>query len=171
MRKLLALLGSAVFLFIAPGIVAGVMPWWISEWKIHSPLFGFRAVRVFGLLLIVPGVCVLVESFTRFALQGLGTPAIVLPPRRLVVKGFYRYVRNPMYLAVVSIVLGEGMVLGDVSVLAYGAIVWLLSHLFVLAYEEPTLRKTFGPQYDAFCANVPRWIPRLTQWNDGTGKS
>jgi protein-S-isoprenylcysteine O-methyltransferase Ste14 len=84
-----------------------------------------------------------------------------------VVKGLYRHVRNPMYLAVVAIILGEAMILGNLRLLAYCALVWLFSHLFVLAYEEPALRKTFGAEYDAFCANVPRWIPRLSPWNRG----
>ena len=166
-RRILAVLGSTLFLLIVPGTLAGLVPWWISSWKIQPPLFGFRFVRVFGFLLIVTGVCVLVESFARFALQGLGTPAIVFPPRHLVVKGLYRHVRNPMYLAVAAIILGEAMILGNLHVLAYCALVWLCSHLFVLAYEEPTLRKTFGAEYDAFCANVPRWIPRLSPWNKG----
>jgi protein-S-isoprenylcysteine O-methyltransferase Ste14 len=166
MRRILAVLGSALFLLIAPGVVAGLVPWWISKWKVQLPLFGFRPVRVCGFLLIVTGVSVLVESFARFALEGLGTPAIVFPPHHLVVKGFYRHVRNPMYLAVVAVILGEATILGNLHVLAYGALVWLFCHLFVLGYEEPALRKTFGAEYDAFCANVPRWIPRLSPWNN-----
>jgi len=112
---------------------------------------------------------VVLDSFARFALQGLGTPAPVFPTRHLVVTGFYRYVRNPIYLAVVSIVLGEGAILGNVSLLKYGAIVWLACYVFVLSYEEPTLRKTFGAEYDAFCANVPRWVPRLRPWDGSAG--
>ena len=96
-------------------------------------------------------------------------PPLVLAgtPQHLVLKGFYRHVRNPMYLAVVAVILGEAMILGNVQLLGYCALVWLFCHLFVLAYEEPTLRKTFGGEYDAFCANVPRWIPRLSPWNMG----
>jgi len=175
MRRVLAVLGSALFFIVAPGTVTGLVPWWISKWNVQAPFFGFPPIRVLGVLLILAGISVLLESFARFALQGLGTPAIVFPPRHLVVKGIYRYVRNPMYLAVLSIILGEGMILGNLNVLAYGALVWLFSHLFVLAYEEPTLRKTFGAEYDAFCTNVPRWIPRLAPWNGagngGTGKT
>jgi protein-S-isoprenylcysteine O-methyltransferase Ste14 len=104
------------------------------------------------------------DSFARFALQGLGTPAPVFPTRRLVVTGCYRFVRNPIYLAVVSIVLGEGATLGNVTLIAYGLIAWLASHVFVVAYEEPTLRRTFGAEYEAFCAQVPRWRPRRTPY-------
>ncbi len=170
-RRVLAILGSALFLLIAAGIGAGLVPWWISHWNVQAPLFGFPPIRALGVLLIVLGIPVLLDSFARFALQGVGTPAPVFPTRHLVVKGCYRYVRNPIYLAVVSVILGEGVILGNVSLLAYGAIVWLGFHLFVLAYEEPTLRKTFGPQYDTFCANVPRWALRLSPWNESTGRT
>ncbi len=103
----------------------------------------------------------LLDSFARFAIQGLGTPAPVLPPRRLVVTGLYRYVRNPMYLAVVSIVIGQGLLLGSTRVLVYGTLLWLAFHVFVVAYEEPKLRSSFGADYEAFCAGVSRWVPRL----------
>jgi protein-S-isoprenylcysteine O-methyltransferase Ste14 len=167
----LAILGSALFLVIAPGIGAVLVPWWISRWEVQAPLFGFPPIRVIGAILIVVGIPMLLDSFARFALQGLGTPAPVFPTLHLVVKGPYRYVRNPIYLAVVSVILGEGMILGNVNLLAYGVLAWLGTHLFVVAYEEPTLRKTFGAEYDAFCANVPRWVPRLSPWNASTGRS
>ena len=167
MNRVSAVLGSALFLILAPGVVAGFVPWWISGWEVQ-PLLGFRFIRVVGVLVIAVSILALLESFARFALQGLGTPAPILPTRNLVVNGLYRYVRNPMYLAVVLVILGQAMIFGNVSLLAYGALVWLICHLFVLAYEEPTLRRTFGPEYDAFCANVPRWIPRLRPWSGST---
>ena len=98
-RKMLAVLGSALFLIIAPGIVAGFIPWWISKWNVQGPFLGFAPLRALGALLLVVSVLMLLESFARFALQGVGTPAPVFPTRHLVVKGLYRYVRNPMYLA------------------------------------------------------------------------
>jgi protein-S-isoprenylcysteine O-methyltransferase Ste14 len=164
MKRFFAVLGSAVFLVIAPGTVAGLMPWWISGWQMQAPLLGLPAMRVIGGVLIAAGVPVLLDSFARFALQGVGTPAPVLPTRHLVVTGLYRYVRNPMYVAVVWVILGQGLLFGNVRVLGYGALVWLAFHLFVLMYEEPTLRRSFGEEYEVFCANVPRWIPRLTAW-------
>jgi len=81
-----------------------------------------------------------------------------------VVTGLYRCVRNPMYVGVVSVIAGQGLLLGNARVLGYGALVWLAFSLFVLGYEEPTLRRTFGAEYERFCANVPRWIPRLRPW-------
>ncbi len=78
--------------------------------------------------------------------------------------GLYRYVRNPIYVAVVAIVLGQAVLLGDWRLIVWGAVLWLGFHLFVVAYEEPTLEQTFGGEYEAFRANVPRWIPRMTPW-------
>ena len=167
-RPAFAIVGTAVFLLLAPGIVAGLVPWWISGWRVRAPFLGFTPFRVIGALLIASGIPVLLESFGRFALQGIGTPAPVFPTRHLVVKGFYRYVRNPMYLAVVSLILGQALLLGDIYIFAYATLAWLVMHLFVRTYEEPTLRKSFGADYQIFCAHVPRWIPRFTPWHENT---
>ena len=164
MRRILAILGSAIFLVIAPGIVAGYVPWRISRWHVGAPLLGTSLSRLAGVLLIVAGIPVLLDSFARFALQGLGTPAPIFPTRHLVVSGFFQYVRNPMYVAVVSLILGQGLFFGSIRLLEYGTAVCLGFHLFVLIYEEPVLRKSYGREYEEFCANVPRWIPRLRPW-------
>jgi protein-S-isoprenylcysteine O-methyltransferase Ste14 len=169
MTRIWPILGSAVFLVIAPGIVAGYVPWRICRWHVAAPLLGFSWIRVIGVLLIAAGLPVLLDSFARFALQGLGTPAPVYPTQHLVVSGWYRYVRNPMYVAVASLIFGQGLFFGTMGVLEYGAAVWVCFFLFVLLYEEPTLRRSFGADYEAFCANVPRWIPRLRAWR-GPGK-
>jgi protein-S-isoprenylcysteine O-methyltransferase Ste14 len=161
MRKFLAMVGSAVFLVIAPGFVAGLVPWWISHWRIEAPFFGMQLFRFVGAVLLTLGVFVLLDSFLRFALQGVGTPAPVFPTRHLVVSGLYRYVRNPMYVAVEITILGQGLIFGNLWLLAYGGLVFLLFHLFVLFYEEPTLKATYGSEYESFCAQVPRWIPHV----------
>ena len=109
----------------------------------------------------------MVDSFARFALQGLGTPAPIAPTQRLVVTGLYRYVRNPIYIAVVAVIFGQALLFGDWRLLWYGALLWLAFHLFVVMYEEPTLKESFGAEYEAFRINVPRWIPRLTAWRGG----
>ena len=164
MRRIFAILGSAIFLVIAPGTIAGYVPWRISGWHLAAPLLVSSSLRLVGVLLIVAGASVLLDSFVRFALQGLGTPAPIFPTYHLVVSGLYRYVRNPMYVAVMSLILGQGLFFGSVRVLEYGFAVWVGFHLFVLIYEEPTLRKSYGPEYVEFCANVPRWIPHLRPW-------
>jgi len=161
MTRARAVLGSALFFLIAPVIVAGVVPWWMSQWRLQAPFFDLQLVRWFGAVLILLGVPVLVETFARFALQGRGTPAPLAPTQHLVITGPNRYVRNPIYLALVAIVLGQGLILGDARLLVYGALLWIGFHIFVLAYEEPTLRGTFGAEYEAYCATVPRWLPRF----------
>jgi protein-S-isoprenylcysteine O-methyltransferase Ste14 len=158
MRRAFAILGSALFLVLAPGTVAGLVPWWISGWRFDRR---FVPLELIGAALVVFGGLVLLDSFTRFAIKGLGTPAPVFPTTHLVMTGLYRYVRNPMYLAVAALILGQGLILGNVRVLEYGGLIWLAFHLFVVFYEEPTLRATYGSEYEAFCREVPRWIPRL----------
>lgn len=170
MRRFLAILGSAIFLVIAPGVVAGYVPWLICRWHVGPPLLGIYLLRLVGLLLIATGLPVLLDSFARFAIQGLGTPAPVFPTRYLVVSGLFRNVRNPMYVAVLSLIFGQALLFGNSRILEYGIAVWLGFSLFVLLYEEPTLRKSFGAEYEEFCANVPRWIPRLRPWRGSVPK-
>ena len=164
MSKAMSILGSALFFVVAPGVVAGLIPWWITSWEFRPAFLGFEVTRVIGLALIIAGIPGLIDSFGRFALQGLGTPAPIAPPQNLVVTGFYRYVRNPMYVAVVGVTVGQALLFGDGRLFWYGALVWLAFHLFVVLYEEPTLQRQFGMEYEAFRANVPRWVPRLTPW-------
>jgi protein-S-isoprenylcysteine O-methyltransferase Ste14 len=165
MRKVLAIVGSAIFLIVAPGFVAGLTPWWISHWRVEPSFLGLPLFRIVGGVLLALGIVGLLDSFVRFALQGVGTPAPVFPTRHLVVTGLYCYVRNPMYVAVVFTILGQALIFGNVTLLEYGGLVWLLFHLFVLIYEEPTLRANFGAEHETFCAEVPRWIPRFTPWS------
>ena len=166
--KAAAILGSAVFLVIAPGFIAGLAPYWISQWRVDPPFFGLAAIHYFGLVLIALGSIGLLDSFARFAIQGLGTPAPVFPTKHLVVTGLYRFVRNPMYVGVVGTILGQGLWFGNAHVLEYGVLVWLLMHFFVLVYEEPTMRASFPEDYARFSAAVPRWIPRFTPWQSYT---
>src|SRR6185369_7938891 len=164
MKRAMALLGSAIFLVIAPGTLAVYVPWTFTRWRMAPPLFGFSSLRILGGLMIAAGLPVLLDSFARFAIQGLGTPAPVAPPQRLVVTGLYRYVRNPMYVAVTSLIFGQGLLFGNVTVLEYGAIVWAGFFLFVVGYEEPALGEQFGDEYKRYRANVRRWLPRITPW-------
>ncbi len=165
MPKTIAILGSALFFAVAPSTVAGLVPWWITRWEFRPPFFDLDATRAVGILLIVAGLPGLVDSFARFALQGLGTPAPIAPTQNLVVTGLYRYVRNPIYIAVVAVILGQAILFGDWRLMIYGGLMWLAFHAFVLAYEEPVLAQQFGVQYEDFRANVPRWIPRLSPWH------
>src|SRR5215470_7392116 len=123
-RKISAIAGSAIFLVIAPGFVAGLVPFWISRWRFEDPVFGSQLFRYAGGILIALGAIGLLDSFARFAIQGVGTLAPVFPTRHLVVTGLYRYVRNPMYVAVVSTIVGQGLIFGSIRLLEYGAFVW-----------------------------------------------
>jgi protein-S-isoprenylcysteine O-methyltransferase Ste14 len=164
-------LGSLLFLVVAPGTLAVLLPWEISRWRLGPPLLGWTWLRALGAVLILLGLPVLLDAFRRFALEGRGTPAPIAPPERLVVRGFYRHVRNPMYVAVTSLILGQGLLLGNRALLLYGVVVMLGFHLFVLFYEEPTLRRLFGAEYEAYRAGVHRWLPRFTPWRDeGEGR-
>jgi protein-S-isoprenylcysteine O-methyltransferase Ste14 len=159
------LLGSAVFLCVAPGIVAGIVPGALAGWQIGPSFLGPGVFRVVGVLLITIGGAGLLDSFARFALQGRGTPALVAPPAILVVSGLYQYVRNPMYMAVVATILGQALLFGSTWVLGYAGIVWCLFHLLVVGYEVPALRWQFGESYGAYQAGVRRWWPRVKPWS------
>jgi len=164
MSKAIAVLGSTLFFVLVPLMLAAFVPWWITQWEFQRAFFGVELTRVLGGVLIIAGVPGLVDSFARFALEGVGTPAPVAPTQKLIVTGLYRYVRNPIYIAVVAVILGQALLFGDERLLSYGALFWLACHVFVVTYEEPTLKRTFGMEYETFLANVPRWIPRLTPW-------
>ena len=167
MQRTTAIAGSALFFVLVPCVFAGLIPWWITRWQFQPPLLDLVSTRFIGAVMILGGIPGLLDSFKRFALEGLGTPAPIAPTRHLVVSGLYRYVRNPMYVSITAVVLGQALLFGDWRLLVYGGLFWLACHLFVLAYEEPTLKRTFGKEYETYRANVPRWIPRDTPWDGG----
>jgi protein-S-isoprenylcysteine O-methyltransferase Ste14 len=156
MTKTAASIGSALFFLAAPGVVAGLVPWMIGGWQFHDVP---RLAHGVGAVLIGFGLIVLTGAFRRFAREGLGTPAPFAPTRTLIVGGWYRYVRNPMYVAVLAIVFGQALLFGSSGIALYGAAMWLLFHLFIVLYEEPKLTRTFGGPYLEFQRRVPRWIP------------
>ncbi|MEU1537852.1 isoprenylcysteine carboxylmethyltransferase family protein [Actinacidiphila glaucinigra] len=160
MRRSTAALGSAVFLLAAPGVVAGLVPWWLTRYASGD---GPWPVRAAGGLLALAGTAVLLHGFARFVREGRGTPAPVAPTERLVTGGAYARVRNPMYLAVVALVAGQGLLLLRPVLLLYAAAVWLTVAAFVRWYEEPTLRAAHGEEYEAYRRAVPAWLPRCAQ--------
>lgn len=164
MRRSLAATGSAVFFALAPGTVAGLVPWGLTGWRPGAPFGHWAALRVIGVVLIAAGAAVLVHAFARFVVQGRGTPAPVAPTAHLVVSGLYRYVRNPMYLAVVAAIVGQALLLWRPVLLPYAAVIAVAFVVFVLGYEQPTLQRQFGASYDAYRRAVPAWWPRLRPW-------
>jgi protein-S-isoprenylcysteine O-methyltransferase Ste14 len=157
MTRARAAAGSLLFLFVAPGVVAGLLPYAITGWESNHPAL---ILQILGVVLIAAGSAVLLAAFARFVLEGIGTPAPVAPTEHLVVGGLYRYVRNPQYLAVGSTILGQALLLGQPGLLAYLALFAAAVTAFVHGYEEPTLQERYGAEYDAYRRDVPRWIPR-----------
>ncbi len=138
--RITAAVGTLVFLVLAPGVVAGLIPWLITRWEPLPPVEGLAALRWAGLLPIAAGLVVVLDAFARFALEGLGTPAPVAPTRILVVSGFYRFVRNPMYIAVAALIFGQAILFASWGVALYGVAIVAAFDTFVRLYEEPTLR-------------------------------
>src|SRR3954454_2021109 len=158
MTRLRDALGSILCLVVAPGFVAGLIPFWLTGWLSTDPPL---ALVGGGAFLVAAGSIVLLHAFARFVLEGPGTPAPIAPTEHLVVGGAYRYVRNPMYLAVGSVILGQPLLLGQLVLLAWLAGFGLLVEAFVRLYEEPTLSARYGAEYARYCEAVPRWRLRL----------
>ncbi len=160
MRTSTAAIGSAAFFVVAPGTFVGLGPWLITHWEIPAP----SPLRIiFGAVLIALGLIPPVHAFIQFAKAG-GTPMPVAPTERLVVTGFNRFVRNPMYLGLLIAILGQALLFDSPWLVLYAATGWIATASFVHWYEEPTLVRTYGEQYEEYRRNVPAWTPRLTPW-------
>jgi protein-S-isoprenylcysteine O-methyltransferase Ste14 len=163
MQRSTAAVGTAVFFVLAPGTVVGVLPWLITGWEIPGGGAVWRAAQAVGVLLIVLGLVPAVHAFVQFARAG-GTPAPVAPTERLVVNGFNRFVRNPMYVGLLVAIVGQALLFGSLALLAYAVAGWIVTASFVHWYEEPTLTRQFGSEYEEYRRNVPAWLPRLRPW-------
>lgn len=163
--------GSALFFLAGPGLEAGVGPWLLTGWERGGGPLDHPASRVVGIVLIVAGLAVLVHAYARFALEGSGTPAPVAPPEHLVVRGAYRHVRNPMYVATAAVICGQGLLLAQPVLLAAAALYCLALGLWTRFAEERVLRERFGASYDAYRRAVPGWLPRLRPWEPPGGRA
>ncbi|MFI0845394.1 methyltransferase family protein [Mesorhizobium sp. IMUNJ 23232] len=163
MRKSSAALGSVLFFIFVPCVVAGLAPYLLTD-RYRMTVPPHPAVAVVAGILIAVGLGVLIHAFVRFAVEGLGTPAPIAPTARLVVGGVYRHVRNPMYLAVLSIILGQALLFSAVLVAVYAVAVAAAVVSFVRFYEEPVLASRYGAEYETYRRAVPGWLPRLTPW-------
>jgi protein-S-isoprenylcysteine O-methyltransferase Ste14 len=166
-RKSMALFGSSVFFLMAPGTVAGAIPWVITRWTITSSDWPQLALLPFAAILVGGGLFVLADSFFRFAVEGFGMPTPILPTKALIVTGLYRYVRNPMYVAVLAVIVGQALLFGSVWLLLYAGIIFAIFHSSVLLYEEPRLRADYSDAFETYCKHVPRWRPRARPWRAG----
>jgi protein-S-isoprenylcysteine O-methyltransferase Ste14 len=165
MRRPAAAVATGAFFLVAPCVVAGLVPWLISGWALPATMSAWVIVRVVaGAVLVLAAAVVLIRNFVRFVMEGRGTPAPIAPPDQLVVGGDYRYVRNPMYVAVVAAVLGQAVIFGSRALLIYAVAIWAVVATFVRAYEEPALLSRFGASYERYRSNVRAWVPRLHPW-------
>jgi protein-S-isoprenylcysteine O-methyltransferase Ste14 len=161
MQTSTAAAGSATFFVAGPGTVLGLVPWLITRWEILDSTPMWRVVV--GAVLIAAGLVPLVSAFVQFAKAG-GTPMPVTPPQRLVVKGFNRYVRNPMYVGMVVNLLGQALLFGSLALLGYAAFLGIFAGAVVRWHEEPVLVRRFGSEYEEYRRNVHAWLPRIRPW-------
>ena len=153
------ILKTALFTIVVPGTVAGYIPWRLrndTNMPINGPTeWSAIAIIAFGIAIYIH------TAFWGFALIGGGTPAPIAPTRTLVVKGLHRFVRNPMYIGVALVIAGQAWLFRSAHIAIYSILMLLAAHTFVILYEEPTLKKQFGEEYDRYRARVPRWIPKV----------
>lgn len=161
MQKSRAAVASAAFFLVAPGTVVGVVPWLITRWEIADSTPKWQIV--IGALLIVVSLIPPVHAFSQFVKAG-GTPMPIAPTQRLVVTGFNRFVRNPMYLGLTIVNLGQALLFSSWVLVAWAAGFWILTASFVHWYEEPALVREYGEEYQTYRRNVHRWLPRLQPW-------
>lgn len=154
----MTVLKSLLFLLLVPGVLLGLIPYWISETDVSIIDTGFLRYLAIPLWLIGAGI--MVRCFRDFSIEGHGTPAPIDPPHNLIANGLYRYVRNPMYVAGLIALAGWILWSPSLSMIITGLLFFTATHFFVRFYEEPTLKRKFGAVYEEYLTSVPRWIPR-----------
>jgi protein-S-isoprenylcysteine O-methyltransferase Ste14 len=160
-RPFMIALKTLIFTILVPGTVVGIVPWLLlqsSGEAVHlSP-----SLWLIGLLPLLVGVGLYFWCAGAFTFIGKGTPAPIDAPIFLVRSGPYQWVRNPMYLAVLSTIIGEAILFHSLLLVGYALLIWVVAHLFVVLYEEPSLRRRFGESYEAYLRSVPCWLPRFS---------
>ena len=147
-----------MFTVLVPGTVLGLVPFALTT-IIKGQRIDLGRAHLLGFALLLPGLAIIIWCFIDFVHRGRGTPAPYDPPRKLVVVGLYRYVRNPQYVGVILVATGEAILSGRILLLGYAVFLAIGYHMFVRLYEEPTLRRKFGEEYVRYCAAVSRWLP------------
>ena len=155
-----AAIGSALFFVIAPGGTAGLVPWLITDWRGDAPAWA----QVVGSAVTAAGALLVAAAFIQFVVEGRGTPAPNAPTQTLVVGGLYRWVRNPMYVGVAGAIAGQAVLFASAGVTVWLVVFVVAVTSFVMLFEEPTLRRTYGTGYDEYARAVHRWVPRLRPW-------
>jgi len=152
-------LKTIFFMLLVPGLLLGVLPAWLMA--ADTALFSLGLFRWLAVPLWLIGAAVMLWCAWDFTVKGRGTPAPIEPPRELVISGLYRYVRNPMYDGALLVLFGHVLWFPSLALIVCPIIFFVSFHLFVVLYEEPYLRKTFGAAYEQYCRDVPRWLPRV----------
>ena len=157
-RALGPIVNTLLFTIVVPGTVAGLVPSWLVGGFVR-PRSG--PLTWLGVGIILLGAAIYFCCAWEFAVRGLGTPAPIAPTKFLVTTALHRFVRNPMYIGVALVIVGEAALFRNLHLVEYAAAMLLTAHVFVVFYEEPTLRRTFGESYEEYRRTVPRWIPRM----------
>jgi protein-S-isoprenylcysteine O-methyltransferase Ste14 len=150
------LLKNLLFTLVLPGTIGVYVPLYLARADALAP----GPLRTIGILLLALGAALYAWCVWDFAAYGRGTPAPIDAPKRVVTRGLYRYTRNPMYVGVLTVIVGWAAIFGSPAIAAYGAVVAAAFHTFVRLYEEPHLRSLFGAEYEDYCRRVGRWLPR-----------
>ncbi len=154
-------LKTLIFTVFIPGTVTVLVPYWLLSSRFDLAIDKLGGFRVLGLVPILLGALIYLWCAWEFTFAGKGTPAPIDPPKELVVQGLYRFVRNPIYVGVSLVIIGESLLFESTRLFVYALLLLLVFHLFVVYYEEPTLRSKFGESYERYCKTVPRWMPRV----------
>jgi protein-S-isoprenylcysteine O-methyltransferase Ste14 len=154
-------LKTLLFTVLVPGSVTMLVPYLLLKSRLPPLTINLGLARFLGWGPIVLGTMIYLWCAWDFATAGQGTPLPADPPKTLVARGLYRRVRNPMYVGILLLILGQAVLFVSLLLLGYGTLLWLVFHLFIIYYEEPTLKRLFGPAYEQYCASVPRWAPLL----------
>ena len=157
-------LRSLLFLLVAPGAAAFYVPVYVLS---HGPRIIPQALAILAIPLWAAGAAIILACYWEFLVRGKGTPAPIDPPRTLVISGLYRYVRNPIYVGLLLALAGHFSWFGTASLAFYSVGAFVAVHMFVILYEEPTLKRRFGAAYEEYLRTVPRWIPRLGMGETG----
>ena len=152
---------TLVFVIIVSGLVMVVIPVFLAGLPLPWVTFRLGIFRLMGFIPVIAGSALYLWCAWDFTFSGKGTPAPIDPPKQLVIKGAYRFVRNPMYIGIIMVLFGEAIVFESAVLLLYGLLFFSGVCLFVIYYEEPVLKKKFVRSYTDYCCAVPRWIPRL----------
>jgi protein-S-isoprenylcysteine O-methyltransferase Ste14 len=166
----MVLLKTIIFIVLVPGTVVVYIPYRLLASESARPFFDLGFFCYLGILPILLGAAINLKCAWDFTFTGKGTPLPIDPPKQLVVRGFYRWVRNPMYVGILLLLFGEAWLFESRNLFVYAAVAFLIFHIWVLFYEEPILKQKFGESYQRYCDTAPRWIPWMKLLNKKTGE-